>query len=444
MDRRPRRIVIFEPRAELAAGAAYSTDEPGHLLNAPARSMSALEDDPTHFVGWLEAHHPGWGPEDFVPRRLYRRYLQDVMATSRRRAAPGTEVIWVQQLVTSLSLSEGSSRPVTTLTFGYDQELKADTVVLALGAPAPVALSALDVSPTFGMIGDPWVPGTIDAMAPSGDVLILGTGLTMIDVALVLAERDPGRTIHARSRHGLLPTEHASDGFAPWPAFDIGRPATAREVFRGLRRMMAEAEAEGANWRNVVAAARTAAPEVWARLPEGEQRRVLRHLGRRWEVLRHRMSVPVAASVTGLRRSGRLTVGAGRVEAVVNHGSFRDPRLEVTLAGPGGRREVLTVGALIDCTGPGRDATVGSPLVAGMFADGTARAHPSGIGLDVDENGDLLDASGTATSIHTVGWCRRGAEFESTAVPEIRGQADRLARHVARTSGRRAAVLADA
>jgi uncharacterized NAD(P)/FAD-binding protein YdhS len=90
----------------------------------------------------------------------------------------------------------------------------------------------------------------------------------------------------------------------------------------------------------------------------------------------------------------------------------------------------LAVTALIDCTGPGPDPTTGSPLVAGLVADGLARLHPSGVGLDVDEHGVLRTGSGHPGTIHTIGWCRRGAEFEATAVPEIRRQADRLARHL--------------
>jgi uncharacterized NAD(P)/FAD-binding protein YdhS len=319
--------------------------------------------------------------------------------------------------------------------FGTHRQLRADAVVLALGAPAPVALSALDVSPTFGMIGDPWCPGALDGVGHTGDVLILGTGLTMIDVAMVLADRGPRRTIHARSRHGLLPAEHASDGFAPWPGFSIGSPTSARQVLADLRRMTAEAEASGWNWRNVIAAARTAAPGVWSGLPDSERRRLLRHLGRQWEVSRHRMSTPVATTVNRLRASGRLTVGAGRVVDVANQGSVGDPRLRVTLSVPGGSQEMLAVSAIVDCTGPGPDPALGSPLVARLLADGLARVHPSGIGLDVDQHGALRTASGAAARIHTVGWCRKGAEFEATAVPEIRRQADRLARHLV-TTGR--------
>jgi uncharacterized NAD(P)/FAD-binding protein YdhS len=293
------------------------------------------------------------------------------------------------------------------------------------------------------MIRDPWCPGALEAVPSPGDVLILGTGLTMVDVALVLTDRDRGRTVHARSRHGLLPAEHADGGFAPWPAFDIGRPSSARDALRRLRQMTVEAETDGWNWRNVIAAARTAAPEVWGGLAESERRRLLRHLGRRWEVARHRMSAPVAGAVSDLRRRGRLTIGAGRVVDVRNHGSVGRPRLQVTLAGPGGRHETLAVCALVDCTGPGPDPTVGSPLVAGLVADGLARVHPSGIGLDVDAHGDLRTGSTMTGPIHTVGWCRRGSEFEATAVPEIRRQVHRLVGHVAEST-RRAPVLVDA
>jgi uncharacterized NAD(P)/FAD-binding protein YdhS len=242
----------------------------------------------------------------------------------------------------------------------------------------------------------------------------------------------------------LLPTEHAGDGFAAWPAFAMGRPTTAREVLHRLRRMTTEAEADGWNWRNVIAAARTAAPGVWQGLSETERQRLLRHAGRQWEVARHRMSTPVADTVTELRRSGRLTVAAGRVVAVERCPSAGGPGLRVTLAGPGSHRETLVVSTLIDATGPGPDPRVGSPLVAGLVAGGLARVHPSGVGLDVDENGDLRTGSGAPGTIHSVGWCRRGAEFEATAVPEIRRQADRLARHLGQAADRPAPVLVHA
>jgi uncharacterized NAD(P)/FAD-binding protein YdhS len=442
-DRRPRRIVIFEPGPALAAGVAYGTDDPRHLLNAPASSMSAFEDEPSHFVTWLADRGLGYGPTDFVARHLYRTYLQAVLGLGQHRVG-ATELVWIPEKVTAVRMDDKDGRGGATIHYGGGQQCRADSVVLALGAPASAAAPVTDLVSTGAIIRDPWEPGRLAALPTTEDVLILGTGLTMIDVALVLADGAPERVVHARSRHGLLPAEHTSDGFAPWPGFDIGRPTTARDVLSRLRQAVVEAEATGWNWRNVIAAARGAAPEVWRGLSEPERRRLLRHLGRKWDVSRHRMSTPVAATIGRLRASARLDVGAGRIVSVAPHGSAGDARLRVEMAGPGGRRETLVVGAIIDCTGPGSDPTQSSPLIARLAADGLACMDPSGIGLDVDEDGDLRTFSGPSTAIHTIGWCRRGAEFESNAVPEIRRQADRLARRLTAPVVRNRAVLVPA
>jgi uncharacterized NAD(P)/FAD-binding protein YdhS len=114
VDRRPREILIFEPRPQLGAGAAYSTDDERHLLNAPAAAMSAFEDDPTHFVAWLETENLGFGAADFVPRHHYRRYLRDSLGDELRNAAPGTELTWVHELVTSLRVEKDPERSGAT------------------------------------------------------------------------------------------------------------------------------------------------------------------------------------------------------------------------------------------------------------------------------------------------------------------------------------------
>ena len=49
------RIVLFERAARFARGVAYATPSPQHLLNVPAAMMSALVDQPGHFLAWLRA-----------------------------------------------------------------------------------------------------------------------------------------------------------------------------------------------------------------------------------------------------------------------------------------------------------------------------------------------------------------------------------------------------
>src|SRR6185369_6436633 len=77
--------------------------------------------------------------------------------------------------------------------------IEADACVLAVGllppAPPPGATPAVLAAP--GYVAEPW---RLDpAAAPQGDLLLLGSGLTMVDVALSLA--GPGRRLLALSRH---------------------------------------------------------------------------------------------------------------------------------------------------------------------------------------------------------------------------------------------------
>jgi uncharacterized NAD(P)/FAD-binding protein YdhS len=428
VDPSPRRIVLFEPRPALGAGVAYSTNHPRNVLNVPARSMSAFDDDPGHFAAWLADRRLGLGAEDFVPRRIYRRYLGDVLRRAQGRAA-GTTLTWVHDQVTKLVV-DGDGRSTVVL-FGPRRQMAADRVVLAVGAPASTTLSSMQVPNSAVVISDPWRAGALESIPTDGDILILGTGLTMVDVAMVLAARTSGQRIYARSRRGLLPAVHTSQGFTPWPGLDLGRPATASEALHRLRAACAEAESSGWDWRTVIAAARNDAPDVWGGLAEAERRRVLRHASAYWDVARHRVAPDVAESIEDLRRTGRLDIGPGRVIEVRPNRLRRNGHVLVRLSRPGGRQETLRVGALVDCTGPG--AT--SPLTATLIADGIARVDPTGLGLAVDDQGDLVPGPGTqAGPVHTVGWCRRGSQFESTAVPELRVQAALLAQRVARES----------
>jgi uncharacterized NAD(P)/FAD-binding protein YdhS len=70
---------------------------------------------------------------------------------------------------------------------------------------------------------------------------------------------------------------------------------------------------------------------------------------------------------------------------------------------------------------------VDSLAVKGMLWPG-----PLGLGVDMDADGALVDADGVAArGIYALGAARRGVEWEVAAVPDIRRQALRLARHLA-------------
>jgi uncharacterized NAD(P)/FAD-binding protein YdhS len=427
------RVVLLEEGPRLGRGVAYGTTCEAHLLNVPAAGMSAYPDDPGHFVRWATDRHPDVHAGDFLPRRLYGEYLewclQDEIAGARRR----TPFTAVQARVVGVAAGPGGAG----LRLADGETVWASQFILAMGNSA--APGELGGRAETGCVRDAWRPDAIDSLPQDRPVVLIGTGLTAVDVILSLDDAGFAGPIHAVSRRGLLPQAHRAplpeDGVptvaVPPGAIPVGlvRPDRARQLLAAVRAEIRVAGAFGHDWRSVVDDLRPRTQALWAALPEAEQARVYRHALRYWEVHRHRMAPEVAERIEGLRRAGRLQISAGRIVSVA-------PTAEgaaVTVRLRGGRADaVLEAGAVIRCTGP-REAldSVGDPLLDGLFAVGDARPGPVGLGLAVDPDGRLLDRDGEPSEVlSAMGPLRRGALLETTAIPEIREQAAELARTI--------------
>ena len=420
-------VTVVEPRPQLGRGLAYSTLDPRHRLNVPAGSMSALPDDPGHFVRWAGAHHRSVSPLWFAPRPTYGRYL----AASLREAAAQAPAAELRHARTSAtSVEPAADRWRVRLEGGAD--LAADEVVLAVGygpaAPPSGLPPALLEHPSY--IADPWRPGALDAA--SGDVLCLGTGLTAVDAVLALADADLGRRIVCVSRTGLRPLAHRTGGASPAPRASTLRPVTALGLLRSVRAEVALAAERGGDWRDVVNGLRPHVNELWAALPAPERERFSRRLARFWEVHRHRVSPPIANRLESLEEDGQLQFLCARVEDVESRGS----QLRLILSGGPGERRQLEVGAVINCTGAAASIPA-HPLLGRLAAAGLCAPGPLGLGVATTGDGQLLDGYGVATGISTLGPLRRGDLWETTAIPEIRRQAFAIAHGLAARAGDR-------
>ena len=422
---RPWRILLFDPACELGAGPAYSTDNPRHVLNAPARTMSAVNDDPEHFVRWLPSIDSSFGPGDFVPRRLYRLYLQDTLDHTRRQNPSGSTISWIRESVVDICPNSEVDRGSLVLKMGSGQIWRADRSILAVGAPHPSVLNGFGLGRPE-VVTNPWAPGVLERLPATSHVFVLGTGLTTVDVVLALAAGSRSK-LHAWSRHGLLPAVHQEDGFAVWPGLDFSGVTSAAGVVRTFRRALLDAEVAGYGWRNVVSAARDSLPPVWEHLSDEEKSRFLRHASRFWEVHRHRMSPLTEGAFNGVLNAGRLTLGAGRLIDIEERSGRFDSRFTVTLDDRG-RRERLEVGALVDCSGGLHVAPDRIPLLQRLIARDIAAADPVGRGLAVNEAGSVLGSMRQHPGLlYSMGWVRSGRCIESLAIPALRNQAARLA-----------------
>ena len=425
-------VLVIDRAPACARGVAYGTQCGGHLLNVPAGNMSAVADAPDHFLSWAMANYDSRvGAGHFLPRRLYGKYLESVLAQAAIDH-PG-KIVWKTDEVESV-ITEEDAVSVQCKSGAYT----AEKLVLALGNFPPSAAGLPDTlrtNPRF--VANPWAIDALDGVENESSILLMGSGLTGVDVCVGLRARGFKGTIHLLSRRGLLPQKHKA-GHA-WLAFwNESAPRTTRGLLRLIRRQIELAQHQGNDWRAVIDSLRRQTPAIWHSLPRAEKRRFLRHLRPYWEVHRHRVAPEIADSLEQQIATGGIATHAGRVTDCYEQGDklevvFRDRKT--------GNLAPLTVDRIFNCTGPEADCRkLDSPLLKSLLSQGLARTDALNLGLDVTEDGALIERNGTASDlVYTVGPARKGRLWETTAVPEIRQQIAALSQLL--TKDRRPAEL---
>lgn len=399
------RVALIERGTHPGLGVAYSTHSLGHLLNVRASDMTALADEPDHFVQWLSRDSRGYGRADFVPRAIYGQYLRDLLADSVQRAGGRLEVV------------TGNVVAIRDRQDGVDVEiegrpaLRARKAVLATGHRPP--------SKDAGAYhGNPWRDEAIAGLAPEGSVLLIGTSLTMIDVLISLMEHGHKGPIVALSRRGLVPHRHPP---APIPTpeadtsdFFTGSLSQRTNRFRGRLRA-------GLGWPGLMQLLRPYNNELWHGLDLDQRKRFLRHLRPWWDIHRHRVAPQVGELVDAAKARGQLSIVPGRVEI----GEATDSKVQVTITRRGADvGEKRSFDRVVDCRGPRNEVDVHLPLHAQLVEDGKLRPDPLNQGLDVAVDEALIGRDGTPSDrLHVLGPPTRGRYTEIVAIPDIRLQA---------------------
>ncbi|TWA67438.1 putative NAD(P)/FAD-binding protein YdhS [Azospirillum baldaniorum] len=435
----PTSLHLIERTPSVGAGLAYSTPNAAHLLNVRAYNMSAYPDDPRHFLRWLWAQDGGVLDDKagavppsghaFVSRARYGAYIQDVLREAMA-AAPRHVSLTVSQ---AEAVDIASDARGTRLRLGNGTSLSVDTAVLCVGnfAPSPPPVPAPEVYASSRYVASPWDWPALATIAPDAPVLILGTGLTMVDTVLSLEDQGHRGPIVALSRRGLLPQTHEET--RPFKSFIHPQvmPRTVLDVMIALKADVRRARETGFDWRSAFDALRPYHHLIWSHLPTEERRRFLRHVRPYWEVHRHRIAPEVAARIAALRANGRLTIRAGRLQTL----SLVPNGVEATVRARGAEGTVWTrtVGAIVNATGTECDfSRIAHPLVKALLTRGLARPDPLRLGLDVTVDGALIGEDGQASDrLFALGPVSRPPFWEMTAVPELRNQCAQAARHIA-------------
>jgi len=410
--------VLIEGGGRMGQGIAYATREPAHVLNVRAEVMSAWPDASDDFARAVEAE--GGSAKDFPERRRFGRYLRAILEES---VTAGLVTAVEAGAVSAVRDGEGWA-----ITLDDGRAISAHALVLAIGNQAPAPMAVADGIAPERFVNNPWgaeaQAATARAVASDADVLILGTGLTAIDLILALDANGHRGRIVALSRRGQMPRGHAP--FEPAPVDEDELPlGNVLGLWRWLRRRGGEV-----GWRAAVDSLRPHTKAIWQGLDDAQQARFLRHARPWWDVHRHRIAPEVAERMKRLIGEGRLEVRAGRVRAM-REGSGEleveiDRRGKAHPPAPSREREGETFDVAFNCTGPlGAMARTRDPLLRQMLGDGLVAIDRIGMGLDVDDR----DRAGQR--VWALGPLTKGKYWEIIAVPDIRGQAAAVAADIA-------------
>jgi len=430
-----RRVRVFETRAELGRGEAYSATELGHTLNGNAARMSVDPDNPDDLTQWLGSHIAGGGwPESdaqhvpvaelFPPRGLFGVYVQQRLAEARQVGqAHGATVEHVCGEVVDLEVDATGVR----LSLADGSQVRGSQAVLATGMFPAARTRQRQSSGLNAAAVDPWDVHAMRGLDPQGRVLIIGSGLTMVDAVVSLDQAGHRGPIQVYSRHGLLP--HVRRQPPAWPDF-LAADLSIRsplQVVRALRGQCRQAMAAGIDWQAPLDTVRAHIGRLWSQASEREKRQFVRHARPWWESHHHRSPPPSDALLQRLLAEGRVTIAAA---SLLGMAPAENGQVGIRVRDRGQARERVDTGvALINSTGIEYDwRRVDRPLPRQLLARGLIRPGPLALGIAATANGAVQDSEGRASQrLFAMGPPLRGLWWESTAVTDVASQAKALA-----------------
>lgn len=416
LARRDIASLLIDPAEYPARGVAYSTQSPHHLLNVRAANMSAFPHKPDDFALYIGAK--GGRQDSFARRRDYGDYLASLLQDQVENG--------LVTLVRGRGVRACHTPKGWMVSLASGDKCSAQMLVLAQGNAPPAPLPFIGPIDNEDLIDLFWRPHAQSrlkrAAANDEPVLIVGTGLTMVDALLSLDEAGHRGQVTAVSRHGLLPLAHAAAGasnLAPPQLDDI--PQRVSGMVRWLRHR-ASAESD---WRLGIDAIRPITHAIWQRMSRESRERFLRHGRAFWEVHRHRLAPDLHRRLEELRIQGRLTVLAGRLAGSEDRGRH----YSVKIARRGGAGPIhVDAGLIINCTGPVSSVRANpDKLIAQMAADELIRADDLDLGIVVDET----DRPTGLDDAYAIGPITKGRYWEITAVPDLRVKAAEIAISIA-------------
>ncbi|UZE19674.1 FAD/NAD(P)-binding protein [Pseudomonas sp. B21-054] len=413
------KLIIVNRSGQMAKGLAYGTNSPIHLLNVPAGNMTAIVNEPDSYLKYCQLFDKNITASSFTPRKLYGEYLES-MLKGAELSAKGR--VHFKQICANATHISGRAKGAT-IKLDNNEEIFADQVILALGhfpPLTPYALKGLQDAPSY--ISDPWSETITKLYNNDAPILLVGGGLTALDVVSSLKKNNHTGKIYMLSRRGLLPLPHRTTrGIAV--SHDSLREnltlqaPTILNYYRIIRDYLNTCS--DSDWRDVVAALRPITSQLWMRLTEKERNRFLRHVQPYWDTHRHRVAPSTYATFEEALKENKISTIAGRIKLVEERAD--EVELKINLRGK--RQEtIIKVKHIINCTGPNSNPKlIGEELIRSLISEDLISIDQHDLGINVTDDLAVVDSQGQASTWLTyVGPMLKAKFWEATAVPELR------------------------
>jgi uncharacterized NAD(P)/FAD-binding protein YdhS len=416
-------VYLFEKsRTQLNRGVAYSSQLPYQLLNVAVKDMSLFPDKPGHFYDWLLHTGYKYEPTDFATREIYGRYIADTFAKETSGKKENELKLLLDEVISVEKYNNGYK-----IVFGKDEKIIVDKIVLCTGnfPPGDVPGLPANVRQSKGYVSHPWGGFNVNSLSSRENILMVGSGLTMLDMVLSLNHNDHIGKITVISRRGLLPLPH--DVSLPYELSTVpSGGVTIAQLLSWFKDEVQLAQNEGKSWRSVTDAIRPHIQGLWSGLLPQERKRFIRHLRPFWEIHRHKMPVESLTILNRMKKEGRLEIIAGRIKDAELAGD----KIKIAYCRRNsGDLKHVTVDHIINCTGPETEyRKLRSSLYQSLIENKLAQPDELGLGLCATKEGFIIGPGDTLNpNIALIGPPAKGVLWECTALREIRLQAASVA-----------------
>lgn len=432
-------VTIYEKNAPSGRGYAYATACPLHYLNVPAEKMGAISQDPAHFYKWLKTNEAIWRPLHknfesievtpgwYCPRMIYGKYLEslknELFSLAEKQE---THLQVIESEVNSIEQKDNGLEIICS----RGRHLFYDAVIIATGVPWSKKIHASDhptkrksyISSLFPAFTDMHQAESLVQKLPENAVVALaGSGLTMLDAVATLTACNYRGQVVVFSHKGLISHPHSVNENSPKELHLRGDDLSLLKLLNTIHLSASKA----ADWRTVIDGLRPHTQNLWSKISLQDKRKFLERLQGYWNIHRHRAAPETFQFFETMQKKGKLQIE----KKFVTHLDVREEGKVIISAQDSieGAPKRFEANLVINCTGPDFNILKSpNPLIYNILKNELATPDHLQLGLHAASNGRLSKKH----QLFAIGSLLVGTFLETTAVPEIRKQAFKIARAI--------------